>query len=78
MFGTGDAVLYEDGTVELSLEGTTDSYVFRPLPGGGYIVYGPDGRRLEGIWTIPDEDMPDRNTDAADLWARIGRLPNEA
>ena len=65
-FGRGDVVLYEDGTVELFLEGTTESYVFRPLPGGGYVVYGPDGGRLDLTWTIPEEDIPDPNTDAVE------------
>ncbi len=65
-FGTGDMVLYEDGTVELFLEGTTTSYVFRPAPGGGYIIYGPDGRRLEAIWFLPEEGIPDPLTDAVE------------
>lgn len=65
-FGKGDVVLYEDGTVELFLEGTTESYVFRPLSDGYYIVYGPDGRRLNRRWNIPKEDIPDPNTDAVE------------
>jgi Domain of unknown function (DUF4157) len=65
-FGTGETVLYEDGTVELFLEGTTTSYVFRPTPGGGYVVYGPDGRRLEMIWVLPEEDIPDPLTDGVE------------
>jgi Domain of unknown function (DUF4157) len=63
-FGDGDTVLYEDGTVELSLRGTTQSYVFRPIPGGMYIVYGPDGKRLDKAWDIPESDLPDPYDDA--------------
>ena len=58
-FGEGDMVLYEDGTLELFLAGTTTSYVFRPIPGGRYYVYGPDGHRLQGAWEIPEEDIPE-------------------
>lgn len=65
-FGEGDVVLYEDGTVELFLKGTTQSYVFRPVPGGGYVVYDPDGRRLDKIWMIPEDDIPDPITDAVE------------
>lgn len=65
-FGEGDVVLYEDGTVELFLKGTTQSYVFRPVSGGFYDVYGPDGKRLDKKWTLPEEDIPDPVTDAVE------------
>lgn len=65
-FGEGDVVLYEDGSVELFLEGTTRTYVFRPVQGGRYVVYGPDGRRLEKVWTIPAQDIPDPIDDAVE------------
>lgn len=63
-FGEGDVVLYEDGTVELFLRGTTQSYVFRPGSGGFYTVYGPDGNRLDKPWNIPEDDIPDPDDDA--------------
>jgi hypothetical protein len=63
-FGKGELALYHDGTVELFLEGTTESYVFRPLPGGGCVVYGTDGQRLEGTWMIPEQDIPEPATDS--------------
>lgn len=62
-FGNGDMVLYEDGTIELFLEGTTESYVFRLLPSDGYTVYGPDGKRFDKVWLLPEEDIPDPSTD---------------
>jgi Domain of unknown function (DUF4157) len=65
-FGEGNVVLYEDATAELFLEGTTQSYVFRPVPGGGYVVYGPNGRRLEKIYMIPEQDIPDVEDDAVE------------
>jgi hypothetical protein len=67
-FGVGDMVLYEDGTAELFLEGTGGtSYVFLPLPGGRYAVYGPDGKRLNNkAWQIPESDFPDPETDAVE------------
>jgi hypothetical protein len=65
-FGEGDVVLYADGTAELFVAGTRESYVFRPAPGGRYEVYGPDGRRLENLWVIPEEDIPDPITDAVE------------
>lgn len=64
-FGEGDVALYKDGTAELFLKGTTQSYVFRPVT-GGYIVYNPDGRRLEKIWKIPKNDIPDPKIDAVE------------
>ncbi|WP_311560554.1 hypothetical protein [Pseudonocardia charpentierae] len=57
-FGSGTTVLYEDGSVVLFLdEGGT--YVFRPVPGGRYVVYDPSGKRLSNVWELPDADIPD-------------------
>jgi hypothetical protein len=38
-FGKGSMLRYRDGTVELFLEGSTKSIVFRPGPNGLYIIY---------------------------------------
>ena len=66
-FGIGDMVRYQDGTIELFLEGTGGtSYVFRPLAGGQYTVYGPDGQRLQKAWHLPESDFPDLDKDAVE------------
>jgi hypothetical protein len=67
-FGIGDMILYQDGTVELFLEGTGESYVFLPLQGeGGFFdVYGPDGERMNLIWKLPRSNIPDPETDAVE------------
>jgi hypothetical protein len=66
-FGEGDTVLYADGTVELFVRGTTQSYVFRPVPGGGYKVYEPSGRRFDNnTWHIFPEAIPDPVKDAVE------------
>jgi hypothetical protein len=65
--GKGTAVRYEDGSIELFVEGTTESIVLRPLPGGGYVFYGPDGQRVENvILTLRDQDIPAPDTDTAE------------
>ena len=65
-FGEGNMVLYDDGSAELFLDGSNKSYVFRPFPDGGYVVYGPDGKKLKQIWNIADKDIPDPMKEAVD------------
>jgi hypothetical protein len=67
-FGEGDVLLYKDGTAELFLDGTGgQSYLFRPLPDGGYAVYRPDGKRMDDkSWQLPKSDFPDPVADAID------------
>jgi hypothetical protein len=65
-FGSGDVLRYADGTVELFLEATTKSYVFRPLPDGRYVVYDPDGKSLKQFWVLPKEEIPEPGKDDPD------------
>jgi hypothetical protein len=58
-FGTGYVVRYQDGTLESFVDGKEGSYLLRPAPGGGYMIYGPDGERSSGtIWTVEPEEVP--------------------
>jgi hypothetical protein len=62
-FGAGNTVLYEDGSVVLFLD-EGGQYVFRPVPGGNYVVYDPDGKRLSHVWELPADEIPDAEDDA--------------
>lgn len=57
-FGEGNVVLYEHGAVELFLN-DGGSYVFIPITGGRYVVYGPDGKRHKIPYVLPESDIPD-------------------
>jgi hypothetical protein len=65
-FGKGSMLRYRDGTVELFLEGSTKSIVFRPGPNGMYIIYWEDGKRDKMPWQIPESDFPNPATDPDD------------
>ena len=58
-FGTGYVLRYQDGTLESFVDGKEGSFLLRPAPGGGYLIYGPDGERSSGtIWIVEPEDVP--------------------
>ncbi|WP_395727588.1 hypothetical protein [Nakamurella sp.] len=57
-FGEGNMVLHEDGSLVLYLN-DGGQYVFRPVPGGRYVVYDPKGKRLSQVYTLPPSDVPD-------------------
>jgi hypothetical protein len=61
-FGEGTMVLHEDGSLVLHLK-DGGQYVFRPVPGGRYVVYDPKGRRLSQVYTLPASDVPDVDDD---------------
>ena len=62
-FGEGNMVLHEDGSLVLYLN-DGGQYVFRPVPGGHYVVYDPKGKRLSRVWDVPPGDIPDVDDDA--------------
>ena len=62
-FGQGNMVLHEDGSLVLYLD-DGGQYVFRPVPGGRYVVYDPKGRRLSRVWDLPAAEIPDVDDDA--------------
>lgn len=62
-FGEGNMVLHEDGSLVLYLD-DGGQYVFRPVPGGRYVVYDPKGKRLSHVYELPPGDIPDVDDDA--------------
>lgn len=64
-FGEGNMVLHEDGSLVLYLD-DGGQYVFRPVPGGRYVVYDPKGKRLSHVYHLPPGDIPDVDDDADD------------
>jgi hypothetical protein len=66
VFGEGDMLLHNDGTVVLHLTGRNKSIVLRPGPNGLYIVYWEDGRRDRMPYQVPASEIPDRVKDAID------------
>lgn len=57
-FGTGYVQRYQDGTLESFVDGNEGSYLLRPAPGGGYLVYGRDGKLKNGIYHVEPQDIP--------------------
>jgi len=58
-FGTGYVLRYQDGTLESFVDGKEGSYLLRPTPGGGYLLYGPDGnRKRNSVYTFEPEEIP--------------------